>query len=112
MNYSAELNWQIDKIMETHTSEVIDHQWTLYENYEILKVKELIDNSIIAFKGQVENITTKEMKQSINLYVIPNEDTHYETSMDEIWYMCSDEKYLFSKGFTKKEKFKLKRIVN
>lgn len=102
MNYNAELNYKIDTIMDTHTSEILDRQWTLYENYELLTVKKTFNNSIIAFKGQAENIITNEIKKSINLYVIPNEDIDCDITMDEIWDMCSNEEHLFSKGFARK----------
>lgn len=97
--YTSKMNYVIDGMISKYISELVstDMDCTLDENYELLNIKSVGDEFIVAFGSQLENKTTKKMNDGISIYVVPEE---FDTE-DLIWDACSDNEYLFCVGLEK-----------
>lgn len=97
--YTSEMNYVIDGMIERYVSEIVDKNmdYEIYEDYKLLKTIFVGDALVVVFKSQLQNKTTKEMKDGICIYIIPEE---YDT-VDLVCDACCDNEYLFCMGLEK-----------
>lgn len=91
--YTAEVNYNVDQILGTHITDLVDDEYVLVENNDVLRVVDLeADTCIIALNGKVKHKITKEIKQTVSVYIV--ESTNDEELISDLMYKCKEDTLL------------------